>query len=251
MRTPIILFALLLAAAQPAQATYPTMVGSAVLDTDVVSDTNHTFDLKTGMTNGNLAIIFWGGGGIDSSPNFACPGWSVLEDQIVAFGSGHFGIAAKIVDGTEGATLTCTTDLAETGTSISIEITGINTTTAVEDCNGINGSTAAPDPEDCNPSQWDVEDTLWIAAAYIDGPVTFSAFPSGFTLNQVNGTNVSSGDIAIAMRNETSASVNPPAFTVSSSGNWAAVTLAIRPAIPTGGGGGGAALQRGQLLGVQ
>lgn len=250
MKKILLTLAVLVCLARPALANYPAFVGSAVLDTDLVSDTNHTFDIKTGMTNGNLAIIFWGGSGIDGSPNFACTGWTVIEDQITGFGSGHLGIAARIVDGTEGTTVTCTTDVAEVGTSIAVEISGINSSDAITDGDGINGTSGAPNPENLNPATWDVEDTMWIAVAYVDGPITITAYPSGFTDNQTNGTATSQGDIALATKNEAVASQDPGAFTAANS-NWAAVTIAIRPSIPTGGGGGGAIRNTMQLLGVQ
>lgn len=243
-----VLALLVLLYATPAFATFPSMVGSATTDTDTVSGTSHTFDLKPSMTVGNLAFIFWFGGASDGSPNTACTGWTVIEDQAGNFGVSHVAALYRVVDGSEGSTVTCTTDLAEVGSSISIEITGQHATTPPEDGNGTFGTSTAPDPESLNPAAWDVEDTLWIAAAGGAGAgPDFTAFPSGFTTNQVDATRTTAGDLAIATKAERIASQDPGAFTLDSSGHWAAMTIAIRPAVAGSSGG----VKTFQLLGVQ
>jgi hypothetical protein len=98
---------------------------------------------------------------------------------------------------------------------------------------GATSGTSA-DPPSFNPTGWDVEDTLWIAAIGVDTSRTINSFPANCP--DLQTSDVSGGSngatLAIAMANSATASFNPDAFTTSGSDDWAAMTVAVRPATP-------------------
>jgi hypothetical protein len=115
--------------------------------------------------------------------------------------------------------------------------TNANTSGAVPSIAATSGSGTAPDPASLDPFNWATEDTLWIAASACDSTATYSGFPTGFTQEDHStsgGHSASSGGstgagFAVAYRKEAISSKDPGAFTIGSE-DWAAITIAVRPA---------------------
>lgn len=96
-----------------------------------------------------------------------------------------------------------------------------------------NAGSAAPDAGAVAPSWHATHGSIFITVAFWDdsAAVTVSAFPSGYTGNQVsNVTATSAGDIAMATRTVTTdvASEDAGAWTLSGSEQWGAVTIAVK-----------------------
>ena len=95
-----------------------------------------------------------------------------------------------------------------------------------------DGTSANPDPPSITPS-WGAETgTIFIAIDISDdapapGPVI--SYPTNYTLNQVDGTSLtSSGYIASAIRITSAATEDPGAFTLTGSEHWRGYTIAVR-----------------------
>jgi hypothetical protein len=104
---------------------------------------------------------------------------------------------------------------------------------------GTVSSGSTPDPPSLNPSNWDVEDTLWLTAVSVDTSRTVTDHSNwdgaGFTdyADYVSGGN-NGATLAIARLESAAASVDPGTITISSSDDWIAATIAIRPAAASG-----------------
>lgn len=201
--------------------------------------------LPAGVTVGDLLVV-----------NAAYDGDGT---QIVAVGSGWTRAANitsstaltaavfwKIADGNDALTLDLQGNSAgETGVAVCYRITGHAATGPVEcaqtEAYIVDGTvTATPNPPSLSPS-WGAADTLWIAAASWDNASrTLSSYPSGYTANQAlaNG-GVASANVAAAMatRELNAATEDPGVFTISAGDQWAAFTIAIKPASSGGGSG--------------
>lgn len=108
--------------------------------------------------------------------------------------------------------------------------------TGVAVSTGATGTSANPDPDSLSPS-WGSADTLWIAHENRDNATaTVSAYPTSYTLGQIDQAGSVGGTqcCGYAARQNATATEDPATFTVASSGTWAAITIAIRPAAAGG-----------------
>lgn len=130
---------------------------------------------------------------------------------------------------------TVTVDLqspnSEAGGAIILRIAGSHASEAIAAATNVQGSSTGPNPGALNPAGWDVEDTLWFAVCGNDGNVSVSGYPSDFPDNQTNVRAAATGGagIGFATLESAVASVDPAAFTLSASEQWAATTLGVRP----------------------
>ena len=153
----------------------------------------------------------------------------------------------KIADGTEGTTMSVTTDASEQSAHVTYRITSWHGTTAPEAPAVATGTSTTPNPPSLTPS-WGALDTLWFACATTaNSDRTFSVDPtsyvSGTTATTATGT---AGAIIRVVRRELNAATdNPDTFTIDSSSGWDADTVAVRPA-----GAAAATGKYGLLLGV-
>jgi hypothetical protein len=210
---------------------FPT-VESVVFSVDNTSDTNHVIDLPGSIASGNLLIVGFCNSTLDSTPNAAISGFTPLGSSNLVNAQGHLSIFYKIADGSEGATVTGTTDLPEVCAAFAMRVTGFNVTTPAEintATKGLSSSTIDPDPGSLTPS-WGAKDTLWIAVCYGDEPGTdIDAFPSNYPDNNgyIKADNVA---IGIATLNENTAISDPDPFSLDTNNRrWTCFTLAIQP----------------------
>lgn len=99
---------------------------------------------------------------------------------------------------------------------------------------GASGSTANPDPPSDNPTNWDVEDTLWIVATGVDTSRTISVYPyAGRNTADVSGGSTGA-TLGLCTTTSAAASLDPGTFTISASDDWGCITFAVRPSA-TGG----------------
>jgi hypothetical protein len=93
-----------------------------------------------------------------------------------------------------------------------------------------SGVSSTPDPPNLDPANWTTEDTLWLAACGVDTSRTISVYP----LANNNTADVSGGaggaTLGLCTLNDAVSSKNPGTFTISTSDDWCAFTVAIRPA---------------------
>lgn len=186
----------------------------SIATTSLGSSTSHVVSLPSGIVAGDKLFVL---ASFDGYPTVTGEGW----DQLVYIGGSYNRLALlfKEADGTEGANVTLTTDKSEDSSFVAWRM---SSGTRFLYSTGINGTTANPDPDALDTSAWGSVDTLFIAAAGSDGR-TFSAYPTGYDTDQTT-----IGDCALASKAGTSsASEDPASFTISSSDQWSAFTLAF------------------------
>jgi hypothetical protein len=121
-----------------------------------------------------------------------------------------------------------------TGWKATIGTTFDNTTNSgsVEFGGTATGASTSSDSGSLNPANWDTEETLWFSAIAVDTTPSVSTFPTGAgTTYAMTASSATSAGLGVASFNEYAASKDPGAFTISSSDDWAAATVAVRPNI--------------------
>lgn len=209
------------------QSVTPTAFGTA--------GTSHLVNMPATVNSGDLLLVLFGA--VSFQP--AAPtGWSKVGGQ--ANGATLAGYV-KAADGSEaGGTVDFSTGANSTkGAALCYRITGwINTGTILNDVEGsfqIGVTTANPDPPSFNPTNWDVEDTLWLAAAASNTSTTVTGAPANFSNLQSQASGGSGGastkvTVGSAERDDTVASEDPGTFTFGASAATVVATMAIRPA---------------------
>ena len=93
----------------------------------------------------------------------------------------------------------------------------------------LTGSSATPDPPSLNPTNWGLEDTLWVVYAGWASSDTLVSYPSSY----IDGVTASGAGVRVAsaIRKLGASSEDPGVFTLNSSVSWRAHTIAIRPAV--------------------
>jgi hypothetical protein len=228
------LAALLLGAmllATPAWAAFPTL---AATNNSIESSnvTTHNMSLPAGIAAGNLLICVAAiDSTVDSGFTLTNPaGWTLLRKEP---GSSE-SLAAwyRFADGGEGATADFDTSTLQQSAHRCARFTGMHASAAPESATAETTASTAPDPPSLTPS-WGAADTLWLAVTvWSDGVITASAFPTNYTSTGQNGSGTAGSEgvsIGWGFREVNGASEDPGTFTISSSANWVAFTIAIRP----------------------
>ena len=217
---------------------FPQVVGTPTESSLNTAGTSHVISLPALNTNGNLVLILIDKGSTSGTFN-ALAGWNEILDENLGNG---IAILWRVVDGTEGATVTLTHSTSTRGAYIVYEISGAESPSVQppELSTVATGTSTGPDPSTCTPTGG-AKDYLWIAMFGCAGeeadddtwcnsaPSTPSAFG---TLVQKScgtaGTNLG-GIIASAHLASNAASMNPGAFNQDGSLAWRAYTIAVHP----------------------
>jgi len=197
-----------------------------------------TLTYPTNLASGDLILALLSNDGANSANTWP-GGWINLN---LGTGANDLNWAKKLSDGTETGNFSVTLTGSEQGAWRVFRITGwegtigtdfgnAGTDGAVLAASTITGSpSAAPNPPSLDPANWGVEDTLWIAACSVDTSRTISVWP----LADLQTSDVSGGaggaTLGVCMTNSAVASLDPGTFTISASDDWAAITIAVRPA---------------------
>lgn len=179
-----------------------------------------TVTLPAGITAGDILLMIVGheDNGAVGTPS----GWTSLFST--GSGSGRCQGFWKVASGAEGANVT----LDESDISVvAVRITGA---VDLECGTSVTGSDTAPNPPSLTAS-WGVKKTLWLAACGGRNDPTVSGMPAGFTeVDQIDDDHGDVGSFAcIAELESAEATVNPAAFTLSTSASWVAQTIAVEP----------------------
>lgn len=190
--------------------------------------TSHLVNLPTMPASvGSLLIVLFS---VDGNPSVTWPsGWSSLF--ATANGStNRLEARYRVADGTEVGTITLTTSASEGSAHTTYRITGHNSSTDPPEA-GISatGTNTNPDPPSLTPTGG-AKDYLWLAVQGNDGNRSTDAYPTNYT-NGINNRWASANGVGVgsARRLLNAASDNPGTFTISSSDDWVAQTLAVHP----------------------
>lgn len=201
--------------------------------TQTSNSASWTLTYPTNLASGDLILGFLGADGDNS---LSLP--AGFEQQGNSPGAVQLWVFAKVSDGTETGTFTATLGAAEQGGWRIFRVTGWHGS-GITNLNGagiaiattVTGSPSAnPNPPSLDPANWATEDTLWFATCAVDTSRTISVYP--LANNQT--ADVSGGStgatLGVCTLNDAVGSKDPGTFTASASDDWAAATVAVRPA---------------------
>jgi hypothetical protein len=218
------------AIAAAAFQTYPVVEGSNTgANAGGTGTSSYSAPLPSSITAGELLLLFVSAGAGAARTVTTPTNWSSLFNSIGAGSLRRFCGFYKFANGSEGASVTVAASANSFWSSTAYRISGYQG--APQAGTTATGSASNPDPPNLTPS-WGSAKTLWIAAAGRDagGASDFSASPANYSALIQNGGSGSANHSATASayREFQAASENPGTFT--SNSDWAANTVAIRPA---------------------
>ena len=210
------------------------VVSAQAEGSESTATTTHTVNLPSGIASGDLILLTIYCDRSNTAVTVTWPaGYTEMYDEEEGAQDCQFSAAYRIADGTEGTTITVTSNLSERAVHETWRITSWHGTTPPENGAFSQGTSTSADPPSLTPS-WGAEDTLWFAigAKNPGTNVLFTAGPTSYT----NANFLDDGDAAgsaasgTARRELNATSEDPGGFTIASSVVWMANTIAVRPA---------------------
>ncbi len=192
------------------------------------NSTSHSVSLPSGINEGDLLIVFFS---CDGTSTVNWPGdWNSIFHQ--SNGS-TLDIAYKVAGASESSPITVGTGSSEQSAHIAYAITGYDYYQAPQVSTGALNSGTSPDPDSLSPTGG-AKNYLWIAVeSNDDGRSTTSAYPGNYPIqqrSQPSANSIHGANVAVASRELNAASENPGTFTISTSENYVACTVAVHPA---------------------
>lgn len=218
--------------APAAAASSPPSVATVAGNNQNANATTHTVTLPSGVTDGDLLLVFMSFDGTFATPPTWPGGWTqIISEDHTAGDPRYVQIYCRVASG-EAATFDVSTGAAsERSAHTAYRITGFHSggCASVEALHA-TGTDTSPDPPELTPS-WGSANNLWFAfAGHNDGSVTVSGYPSTYTNGRNDRADSTAGiGIGTAYKTGTATSDNPGTFTISSSMYWVAITAAVRP----------------------
>lgn len=213
------------AAAGAILPAFPVPESSASGAEDVAT-LSHTIDMPASVAIGDVVLIFFRTGQTGAIVHTPPVDWD-LVGSATSNGS-RFSIYTKIADGSEGASITITTDATRFSSYISHRISG-----AHGDVSGTLAGTTI-NPPDHAPA-WGSAKTLWFAScSATQSHWTFTSAPTDFgNLVQDGNASSTSGSrcrTGTANRDLEASSLDPGVFAATSGVDYISATVAVRPA---------------------
>jgi len=195
-----------------------------------------TFDVTPAE---NDVVIVFGGAGVFNSPNPTAPGSGYTQIALQASASIYFGAWYKRMGASPDSSVLCRGNGVASGATAygCYVLRGVDTTTFADATATTAGVTASTNP-DC-PSITTVTNNAWVIA--VAGSKVYDTTPgtvSGYS-NQYNTAGDDTNDITVAgatFEKTTAGAENPAAWSSWASGNWYAITIAVRPEATASGG---------------
>ncbi len=201
---------------------FPAIVSTATsyCNTD---RTSHAVTLPSGLEAGNLLLILFV---TDGTPGVTAPDGYYSQGEKNGTAT-QLLVSFKVIDGTEGSSLTITTTSSEQSAHLAIQLSGA---AGIRLGGGATGTTSQPNPGSFT-TPWDEDDTLWIATCGWDYNRSLSAYPSNYSYGLWTRANTTGGcGVAAAFREYKATSEDPSYFTLSYGDEWAAITIGVCPA---------------------
>ncbi|HEY7466529.1 MAG TPA: hypothetical protein VIB47_07530 [Dehalococcoidia bacterium] len=197
---------------------------------------SYSIAMPATVSAGDLLIMFVTHDQDNTAAFDSVSGWTELRNALWGnLAQGRLGIWYKSASGSEGGT---NVTVSFTGSNrpacafvVRIQAGTWNTGSAPElaAANDVSAN-ANPDPPNLAPS-WGSDDNLWIVYEVNDQDRSINAYPTNYGSNQsfawISGQ-TDDHTTALATREAAAASENPGTFTISTSDQWGAVTLAVR-----------------------
>ncbi|QQS39311.1 DUF2341 domain-containing protein [Candidatus Woesebacteria bacterium] len=219
--------------------TYPIVQATNISATTSTSATTHTVSLPSGISSGDLLVIFFRTGA--TSTTHTLSGWNTLSTRD---STGRTTIFWKTAAGSEGATVDITTAAGRASAHNSYRITGHDTSDPID---GVFASTNTLDPASLDPG-WGSSKILWLAMANTrrtDNTLTAPTDYLSIITAESAASNTSTNHVRLssAQREYEASSENPGAF--GSTGTLSAQHSALVAINPTPAVEGGSDLLLG------
>lgn len=197
---------------------------------------SHNVDMPATVDAGDLLLVLFTSDGNTAvtDPDTTGPWTEKLAQTSTTNVRGSVWI--KVADGTEDGTQV---DFATGATSeeAAAQVYRIpagewsGTTAGVEANSNDAGSSNAPNPTSLNPGAWGTENTLWLAYAGGSSYASVTSYPSTFQggRHALSNTGTGGASTSSAWLESATASVDPGAFSMGTTTNGVAFTIAIRP----------------------
>ena len=201
----------------------PELVG--VENTVSGAGSTPSLTLPSGISSGDIIVIFVG---VDGTPTATITGFTQEIAQAGGWAaSASYYVFSKTADGTEGSSVTLTLSASETVCASAWVIANASDVAF----SSVSTSTGSVNPDSPSlTSGFGTVPTFWMSSFATDnGTPTISSFPSGYENGQSLSYSSSFGSprLGVASKIQTSATEDPPQYTISESHNWCAVTVAI------------------------
>jgi hypothetical protein len=228
------------------------VIADQVKGSQTSNSTSWTLTYPSGISAGDLLLVLIGRDGSGSTWDLDAAGFTLVDAQTDGDGSAcAMGIFAKEATGSESGNFTFSTT-SEQGVWLVLRITGwyggsipsgsapanhgdgLSTYILSDATNSPSSTPIVGVVTDVafNPTNWDVEDTLWLAASAHDGTPTYNAKDSNYTyvvgMPETSGGSNGAG-LAVSWRNNAVASENPGNYGLTASEQWVTAVIAIRP----------------------
>jgi len=215
-------------------------VASTATTSGTTATTSAVVNLPASITAGQslLVLIRSSAGGATTFP----AGWTKIvdDDSDASDGSDRTALAWRRADGTEGATITVTLGNSGRFAAIAWRITGARNPelSPPEVSNVTTGVSTSPNPGSLTPTGG-AQDYLWFWMGGWEGiqtsppasnPVNYSSDILGADSGTIGGI-VGNVRVASATRQLNATTEDPGSWTISSSDDWTAVTVAIYPEV--------------------
>ena len=193
--------------------------------------TTHTLNLPASVAVGDLLIAMFA---TDLAPTFTWPsGWTELVADNPNGINCKAGARYRIADGTEGASISITTDASEESAYVTLRITGHAGAGTPPQGASVIGNDADPNPPALTPTGG-AKDYLWIESYGLDFDAPAATYWS------TSYTGIAAPDqgaicCAAAYRQLNAASENPGVMHGAFADDWVAMTMAVHPAEILGG----------------
>lgn len=207
---------------------YPSVIATNTSE-ESSNTTTHTVSLPSGIVSGSLVFIFFASDGDHSWANLQ--GWTLLR---VANNGTACGLSViyKFCTGSEGGSVTLTTNENEQSAHISWRISGdAGSGTPPDVSTGATGSDDSPDPDNCNPADG-TKDYLVIAVEGNDDDDNVTAYPlpdNNTTKDSISANN--SCNVGVCSDELNVSQYNPDVFTLASGEQWSACTVMVHPGV--------------------
>ena len=225
-------------------------IGTPVVSSESSSVTTHDVTLPASVAAGDLVIAAVFLDGTPGNPSrFTWPSpWVELADQDISTVA-SMTVAYLIASGGE-TTVAVTSVSAERSTHIAALVTGWDGSTPPEISTVATGASTTPNATSVTAS-WGSADNLFITLYGIDSGAP-TAYPTNYSLAQTSTTTTptSAAYGGLAARQLAAASDDPGAFTNSTSDNWAAYTIVVKPGAAAGAALAGSAAGTSTAAGV-
>lgn len=224
--TRALLLGVILLFAPCAYAAFPSITDTETSLT-ASDSTSHTINFPT-YAAGELVIVQ---ATCDGNPTFTwASGWTSIIADVANGTAVRTGVRRRIMDGSEGSSMSFTTSNAQECVFIAITVTGYDTTTPIVGAASTTDTGSTPDPPNSNPGV--AADYKWIEGFGADDDDADATYWSmSFTgVAQVESSSTTTSCMeAMAYRDLNASSLNPGVMNMTAEEEWVAFTFAINP----------------------